>query len=124
MNINEKDKLAEQNLETLDVTKLTPLNEDVISRQPTINLRTIGHVAHGKSTLVHAISGVHTVRFKHEKETHITIKLGYANAKIYQCTNPDCLPPECYKSYESSKENNPICPTTGERIPVHNPQTS
>ncbi|EUD65780.1 eukaryotic translation initiation factor 2 subunit 3, X-linked [Plasmodium inui San Antonio 1] len=110
MNINEKDKLAEQNLETLDVTKLTPLSEDVISRQATINLGTIGHVAHGKSTLVHAISGVHTVRFKHEKERNITIKLGYANAKIYKCTNPDCLPPECYRSYESCKEDDPICP--------------
>ncbi|CDU85173.1 eukaryotic translation initiation factor 2 subunit 3 [Plasmodium yoelii 17X] len=110
MIINEKDKLAEQNLETLDVTKLTPLSEDVISRQATINLGTIGHVAHGKSTLVHAISGVHTVRFKHEKERNITIKLGYANAKIYKCTNPDCPPPECYKSYESSKEDDPMCP--------------
>ena len=45
---------------------------------------TIGHVAHGKSTVVKAISGVHTVRFKTELERNITIKLGYANAKIYK----------------------------------------
>jgi translation initiation factor 2 subunit 3 len=45
---------------------------------------TIGHVAHGKSTVVKAISGVQTVRFKNELERNITIKLGYANAKIYQ----------------------------------------
>lgn len=43
---------------------------------------TIGHVAHGKSTVVKAISGVHTVRFKNELERNITIKLGYANAKV------------------------------------------
>ena len=55
-----------------------------ISRQATINVGTIGHVAHGKSTVVKALSGVQTVRFKTELERNITIKLGYANAKIYQ----------------------------------------
>lgn len=48
----------------------------MISRQATINIGTIGHVAHGKSTVVKAISGVHTVRFKNELERNITIKLG------------------------------------------------
>lgn len=103
------------------------------SRQATINVGTIGHVAHGKSTVVKALSGVmvspytptpktktlglnpnperllffwsgstccalsfphhpcarthsllQTVRFKNELERNITIKLGYANAKIYK----------------------------------------
>ncbi|RHY33993.1 hypothetical protein DYB32_001227 [Aphanomyces invadans] len=76
--------LAVQDLTTLDVKTLTPLTPDVISRQATINIGTIGHVAHGKSTVVKAISGVQTVRFKNELERNITIKLGYANAKIYR----------------------------------------
>lgn len=59
-----------------DISKLTPLSPEVISRQATINIGTIGHVAHGKSTVVKAISGVHTVRFKNELERNITIKLG------------------------------------------------
>lgn len=42
-------------------------------------------MAHGKSTVVKAISGVNTVRTKPELERNITIKLGYANAKIYKC---------------------------------------
>lgn len=50
--------LAKQDLATLDLTKLTPLTPEVISRQATINVGTIGHVAHGKSTVVKAISGV------------------------------------------------------------------
>jgi translation initiation factor 2 subunit 3 len=50
---------------------------------------TIGHVAHGKSTVVKAISGVTTVRFRNELERNITIKLGYANAKIYKGTLPE-----------------------------------
>lgn len=46
------------------------------------HIGTIGHVAHGKSTVVKAISGVMTVRFKNELVRNITIKLGYANAKV------------------------------------------
>lgn len=52
-------------------------------------LGTIGHVAHGKSTVVKAISGVHTVRFKNELERNITIKLGYANAKVRALVKAD-----------------------------------
>ena len=57
---NKKDTshLMKQDLATLDVSKLTPLSPEVISRQATINIGTIGHVAHGKSTVVSAISGV------------------------------------------------------------------
>ena len=50
--------LAQQNLDTLDITQITPLDPDIISRQATQNIGTIGHVAHGKSTLVKAVSGV------------------------------------------------------------------
>ncbi|KAG5890552.1 hypothetical protein JTB14_028303 [Gonioctena quinquepunctata] len=67
--------LHKQDLSKLDVTKLTALSPEVISRQATINIGTIGHVAHGKSTVVKAISGVQTVRFKNELERNITIKL-------------------------------------------------
>lgn len=76
--------LKKQDASTVDPTKLSALTPEVISRQATINVGTIGHVAHGKSTVVKAISGVQTVRFKTELERNITIKLGYANAKIYK----------------------------------------
>eukprot|EP00878_Enallax_costatus_P021659 GHUV01022947.1.p1 GENE.GHUV01022947.1~~GHUV01022947.1.p1 ORF type:complete len:215 (+),score=35.31 GHUV01022947.1:196-840(+) len=99
--------LREQDLKTLVVEDLNPLSPEVISRQATINIGTIGHVAHGKSTVVKAISGVQTVRFKNELERNITIKLGYANAKIYKC--PSCERPTCYKAYGSSKEDAPPC---------------
>lgn len=42
----------------VNIETLTPLTPEIISRQATINIGTIGHVAHGKSTLVRAISGV------------------------------------------------------------------
>jgi len=38
-----------------------------------------------------------TVRFKNELERNITIKLGYANAKIYKCEDERCSRPMCYK---------------------------
>lgn len=90
--------LAFQDLSKLKVEELTPLTPEVISRQATINIGTIGHVAHGKSTVVKAISGVQTVRFKNELERNITIKLGYANAKIYRCSEASCPGPACYRS--------------------------
>ncbi|OQR97147.1 eukaryotic translation initiation factor 2 subunit 3 [Achlya hypogyna] len=82
--MNSMSQLAVQDLSALDQTTLTPITPEVISRQATINIGTIGHVAHGKSTVVKAIAGVQTVRFQKELERNITIKLGYANAKIYR----------------------------------------
>ncbi|KAK8489484.1 hypothetical protein V6N12_013127 [Hibiscus sabdariffa] len=108
-----KKGLMEQDLSKLDVTKLHPLSPEVISRQATINIGTIGHVAHGKSTVVKAISGVQTVRFKNELERNITIKLGYANAKIYKCEDERCPRPMCYKAYGSGKEDSPLCDVSG-----------
>lgn len=98
---------------TVEFGKLTPLSPEIISRQATINIGTIGHVAHGKSTVVKAISGVQTVRFKNELERNITIKLGYANAKVYKCDNEECPRPTCYRSYKSEKEVDPPCEREG-----------
>ncbi|KAJ6172008.1 hypothetical protein N7470_001075 [Penicillium chermesinum] len=89
---------------TVDLSKLTPLSPEIIARQATINIGTIGHVAHGK---------IQTVRFKNELERNITIKLGYANAKIYKCDNPECPRPTCYRSYGSEKEVDPPCEREG-----------
>lgn len=40
------------------IPTLTPDSQVVKSRQATLNIGTIGHVAHGKSTVVRAISSV------------------------------------------------------------------
>jgi len=105
--------LSKQDLATLEVSKLTPLSPEVISRQATINIGTIGHVAHGKSTVVRAISGVQTVRFTDELQRNITIKLGYANAKIYKCENPQCHRPGCYAAYGGIHTDTPPCARPG-----------
>ncbi len=82
---------------------------EFIKYQATLNIGTIGHVAHGKSTLVKAISGIQTVRFKNELERNITIKLGYANSKIFRCDNKNCPKPGCFKASSSEIENRPFC---------------
>lgn len=89
-------------LSNLDLTTLDPFDESIMQGQATVNIGTIGHVQHGKSTVVRAISTVDTVRHKTEKERNITIKLGYANAKIFKCTNAECQRPGCYKPFPSA----------------------
>lgn len=59
-----------------------------MSRQATLNIGTVGHVAHGKSTLVKTITSTDPGKFREEKKQNKTINLGYASAKIYKCSCP------------------------------------
>src|SRR4029078_1424863 len=43
---------------------------------------TAGHIDHGKTTLVRALTGIDTDRLKEEKERGITIELGFAHLKL------------------------------------------
>jgi len=65
-----------------------------LPRQPEVNIGTIGHVDHGKTTLVQALTGVWASRHSEELRRGITIKLGYADTAIYKC--PSCPMPQCY----------------------------
>jgi translation initiation factor 2 subunit 3 len=62
---------------------------DVIKRQPIINIGTIGHVSHGKSTVVLALTGKKTQEHSAEQVRNITINLGYANTKIWYNKDTD-----------------------------------
>jgi translation initiation factor 2 subunit 3 len=55
------------------------------------------------------LSTVKTIRFKTEKIRNITIKLGYANAKIYKCKNTECYRPGCYTSAGSQSPDEINC---------------
>ncbi|KXS45053.1 MAG: translation initiation factor IF-2 subunit gamma [Methanolobus sp. T82-4] len=54
----------------------------------------VGHVDHGKTTLVSALSGVWTDTHSEEMKRGISIRLGYADATFRKC--PNCPEPECY----------------------------
>lgn len=64
--------------------------------QPSVNIGTSGHVDHGKTTLVEAITGVWTSAHSEELRRGITIKVGYADAAFYKC--PNCPEPVGYST--------------------------
>ncbi len=66
--------------------------------QPEINIGLVGHVDHGKSTLVYALSGKVTDTHSEEIKRGITIRLGYADSSFYKCKK--CKEPDCYSSNE------------------------
>ncbi len=74
--------------------------------QPVVNIGTIGHVDHGKTTLVQALTGVWASRHSEELKRGITIKLGYADMPIYKC--PKCEPPK-------NLSMKPVCPACGSK---------
>ena len=53
--------------------------------QPELNIGLIGHVDHGKTTLVSKITGKFTDTHSEELKRGITIRLGYADSGIYKC---------------------------------------
>lgn len=72
-----------------------------MKKQPIENIGMIGHVSNGKSTLTECLTKTKTQKHTDELIRNITIKLGYANAKIFKCEN-GCAAPECYQSTDSS----------------------
>ncbi|MEM5872322.1 MAG: translation initiation factor IF-2 subunit gamma [Candidatus Aenigmatarchaeota archaeon] len=69
---------------------------------PEINIGTLGHVDHGKSTLVQALTGKWPATHSEELKRGITIKLGYADATVYKCNkcNTFCTTESCPKCFE------------------------
>jgi translation initiation factor 2 subunit 3 len=78
--------------------------------QAEVNIGTIGHVDHGKTSLVQALTGKWTDTHSEELKRGITIKLGYADATFYRCVK--CSAPQCF----STKQECPVCNRKTERL--------
>ncbi len=54
-------------------------------KQPELNIGLVGHIDHGKTTLLYQLTGVWSDKHSEELKRGITIKLGYADAIIRKC---------------------------------------
>jgi translation initiation factor 2 subunit 3 len=77
--------------------------------KPEVNIGMVGHVDHGKTTLVKSLSGVWTDQHSEEVKRGISIRLGYADATFREC--PSCPKPDAYSVEE-------ICPHCGKETQV------
>lgn len=71
---------------------------------PSINIGVVGHVDHGKTTLVYGLTEAWTDRHSEEIKRGISIRLGYADATFYRCEK--CEGAEAFST-------NPVCPVCG-----------
>ena len=68
--------------------------EKAAAPKPEVNIGMVGHVDHGKTTLVKSLSGIWTDQHSEEVKRGISIRLGYADAPFRKC--PVCPEPDAY----------------------------
>ena len=73
---------------------------------PGVNIGVVGHVDHGKTTLVYGLTGNWTDRHSEEMKRGISIRLGYADATFYRCEK--CTGAEAFSAV-------PECPVCGSK---------
>ena len=72
--------------------------KESVPAQPAINIGTVGHVDHGKTTLVQALTGKWADTHSEEVKRGITIRLGYADGVFRKC--PKCRGAAAYTTQE------------------------
>ena len=73
------------------------------NKQPEVNIGLVGHVDHGKTTLVQALSGEWTDQHSEEMKRGISIRLGYADATFRRC--PEAAEPDAFTVEERCEDH-------------------
>lgn len=73
---------------------------------PELSIGVVGHVDHGKTTLVQALTGQWTARHSEELKRSMTIKLGYADGYLVQCEGLE--PPQAYRTESLCPEESTV----------------
>lgn len=73
-------------------------------KQSSLNIGTLGHIDHGKTSLTRALTHIWTDVHSESIKRNMTIKLGYADTVIRKCAN--CIGPEAYTTEDK-------CPKCG-----------
>jgi len=73
------------------------------TQHPEVNIGLVGHVDHGKTTLVQALSGEWTDQHSEEMKRGISIRLGYADATFRRC--PECDEPAAFTVEETCPDH-------------------
>ncbi len=88
--------------------------KDKYEGQSEISIGTLGHVDHGKTTLVSYLTGEWTDRHSDEIKRGISIRLGYASTVLMKCKK--CKEPEAYTTKHLAKDGK--CSNCGGELEV------
>jgi translation initiation factor 2 subunit 3 len=105
-----KDKIIDKvtSAEGASNTPSAAIRKDALLTEITIGV--VGHVDHGKTSLVQALTGKWASVYKEELKRGITIRLGYADTTFYQCKKDGtwCATDKCPKCFDPTEQKRAI----------------